>query len=229
MTTNAWLLHQRASGDTSSILRFLTLDNGLMTVMYKGGRTQKKQMIVKPFSLLWLSVNIKKEWYYVHHLESIAIPCDLKGIALFAGLYLNELLCYVLRPLDPYPAVYHCYNDTIHALAMVDSRLAIEALLRRFEWVLLKEGGYCLTAIESVSDKPIVANHYYQFIPSKGFINASSSNAILGTHIMAIVDGDFHDINVLKSAKKIMRQAIDYLLNGRPLKSRDLFIPTKSS
>jgi len=217
MSTEAWLLHKVPSGETSVRLSLFTCDKGIVPCLYKGGRTPKKQAILQPFTPLCLFLNNNKDWYYARNLETTSAPLHMKGLSLFAALYINELVYYALKPLDPHPELYESYQYTLQGLASITEQLAIESLLRKFEWVLLRECGYML----SFMDDRESAAEYYQFVIGKGFTVAEEG--LLGDHIFAITQGQFIDVQVLKTAKLVMRQAITHLLGGRELKSRALF------
>lgn len=223
MSTEAWLLHKTPSGDTSTRLHLFTREKGLVSCLYKGGRTPKKQAILQAFIPLWLSLDTNKDWYYVRNLETVSVALDLKGIALFAALYINELVYYALKPLDPYPELYDAYHYTLRALASVTERLAMEALLRKFEWALLCECGYMLSFDDCESGRAVCGNQRYRFVVGKGF--TAAADGLSGAHILAISQGQFIDVAVLKTAKLIMRQAINHFLGGRELQSRRLFKP----
>jgi DNA repair protein RecO (recombination protein O) len=45
-----------------------------------------------------------------------------------------------------------------------------------------------------------------------------------GDALLALAADDYSDIEARRSAKRVMRALVDYLLQGRPLHSRQLFI-----
>ncbi|MBA2709822.1 MAG: DNA repair protein RecO [Tatlockia sp.] len=220
MTTKAleaWVLHKKPSGDSSLRLTFFTRKMGIVECLYKGGRTPKKQAVLQPFQSLWLNLNVHRDWYFVRHIEIIKNTIPLKGNALFAGFYVNELLYYALKPQDPQPELFNAYVQVMQGLSAISERLAIEILLRRFEWILLKACGYSLKPQNGFKQE-----HYYQLIAGEGFVKAEAGFS--GKDIIELAEGRLETLSVLKSAKLIMRQAIDHLLNGRVLKSRSLFL-----
>lgn len=221
-TFEAWVLHKIPSGDSSARVTFYTREKGLLHCLCKGGRTPKKQAVLQPFLPLWLALDSRKDWYYANHIEPLGAPLNLKGNALFVGLYLNELLYYALQPMDSQPELFDVYLSTLQGLSVMDERLAIEMLLRRFEWSLLKTCGYLVSFTHAAdSAVPIAANQYYQFVAGRGFITAETG--IAGANILALAEGRLEQLEVLKSAKFIMRKAIDHFLDGRVLKSRSLY------
>ena len=64
----------------------------------------------------------------------------LTGAALFAGFHCNELLMKLLARHDPHPQLFDAYAQTLPALADRDDA-RVQAALRAFEFVLLKEVG----------------------------------------------------------------------------------------
>ena len=225
---DAWVLHKRASGETSVQVTFLTRENGLVRAGYKGGRTPtKKQSLVHVFTPLWVTLDVRHDWHYVRQLEAVSPSLELTGDGLFAGLYVNELLYHALTPLDPSPDFYDLYVHTLHALTAATERMAIEVVLRRFEWRLLTVCGYQMSLThDAQSGVPIQASDHYVFIAGEGFVKAS--DGFQGAHIMAWASDVLDDIAVLKTVKSIMRCAIDHALDGRPIQARKLYTGRKN-
>ena len=221
-TLEAWVLHKQWSGDASARVAFFTREVGLIHCFCKGGRTPKKQAFLQAFTPLWISIIERYNRYYAQTVEGSSPTLPLTGNSLFASLYINEILYYVLSPNYPDPALYDAYLYTLNGLALTTERLVIEALLRRFEWTLLQASGYSFSLIQDArSGNLIVADSYYRFIAGEGFI--IDSTGIPGTHILALSQDNLNDVAHLKSAKRIMRQAIDHLVGGRVIKTRALY------
>lgn len=222
----AWMLHKSPSGDTSVQATFFTREKGIVSCLCKGGRTPKKQALLQPFLPLWIAVDTRKNWHYLRHIESTTSSLHLQNKALFAGLYLNELLYYVLKPQDPYPILFEMYQNTLKNVTHARDQSSIEKWLRRFEWELLLSSGYAITFHEEANGAALLVHQYYQFIPESGFVLAE--RGITGAQLLMLAEGNLEDEQVLLAAKKIMRQAIHHLLNGRELKSRTLFLKQSS-
>lgn len=230
----AWLIHKQWSGETSVKAYFFTAELGLVPCTCKGVRNGKKAMVFQAFLPLWLHLQQRYERYFVQSIETSAPMLMLADQTLFAALYVNELIYYALKPLSPEPALFEAYSATLQQLAAlrspmtelakgsVEERLAIEILLRRFEWSLLKACGHgFLWAHEAYSKQLIRAESQYQFVVGVGFILAKQG--IQGQHLLALAQDDFSEVSCLNVAKKIMRQAIDHLLGGREIKARALY------
>ncbi|KTD11090.1 DNA repair protein RecO [Legionella gratiana] len=226
-TVEAWVLHKQWSGDTSARVSFLTREFGLIQCLYKGGRTPKKQALLQTFTPLWISITERYDRYYLQTVESISSTLQLTGDALFAGLYINEILYYALSPNYSDLILFDAYLFTLNSLVSAKDKLILEALLRRFEWTLLRTCGYSFSLTqEARTENWIVADLYYQFVAGEGFV--ADSRGIPGGHILALAQDNLSEAAYLKSAKIIMRQAIDHLVGGREIKSRTLyFVETK--
>lgn len=222
-TIEAWVLHKQWSGDTSARVSFYTRELGLIHCLCKGGRTPKKQALLQAFTPLWLSVEERYDRFYANSLESSAPTFAFTGHALFSALYVNEVLYHVLSPNYPDEALFAAYILTLKNMTLVQERGELESLLRRFEWNLLKSCGYSFSLThEARTEQLIVDGLFYQFIAGEGFIVADKG--VPGAHILALANDDLTDAGYLKSAKMIMRKAVDHLLGGREIKARALYL-----
>ncbi|WP_133129762.1 DNA repair protein RecO [Legionella yabuuchiae] len=217
----AWILHKRWSGDTSAQVSFLTREQGIVSGLYKGARARSKNAVLQPFTPMWVAVNRRGNWHYIRQLELRAPSLPLAGDALFSALYINELVSYILLPNDTHPKLYDAYESVLYTLSVVQHRLDLEVALRQFERELLKDSGYQLSLTHDAEEHPIAIHKQYQFIPGEGF--QMTSKGFLGEHLLALAENRFEDPDVLKAAKRIMRQAIDHVLDGRTLNARALF------
>lgn len=219
----AWVIHKQWSGDTSANVSFFTRELGLVQCLCKGGRTPKKQSLLQAFTPLWVGVDERYDRYYTRTIESISPMLQLESNSLFSGLYINELLYYALSPVYPDAELFNAYLMTINGLALTQDRLVVESLLRRFEWILLKSCGYSFSLIqEARTGVAIIADAYYQFVAGEGLVSASKG--FPGEYLLALADDNLSEPAYLKTAKIIMRQAIDHLLGGREIKARSLYL-----
>jgi DNA repair protein RecO (recombination protein O) len=216
----AWVLHRVDSGETQAYVTFLTKEQGVIRAFCRSVR--KKQALLQAFTPLWLTVDVKHDWYYVRQLEAISPSLSLRGDCLFSALYINELIYHTISPVEACSDLYDSYYFTLNALTLATQRTTIEALLRRFEWQLLAACGYQMSLTHDAhSNCPIDANQYYKFIPGEGLVVAQSG--ILGAHVLAFANNQFDNEMGLKSLKWMMRRAIDHVLDGKPIKARELY------
>lgn len=227
-SSEGYVIHQQLSGETSVYVTFFTRERGLFKALYKGGRSLKKQATLQAFTSLWISFQEKKERYYIQTIELKAPTYSLKSEQLFSGMYINELLYLALYPNESYEELFIAYGNAISALSNAVTRTDIEKILRRFEWCWLETLGYALSLTHDAKTcLPIILQAYYELEPGLGFIEAKKG--ILGEHILDFKEFKFDSIEVLKSAKKIMRQAINHALGGKSIQSRNLFIKSNIS
>lgn len=219
-TTQAYLIHKQAQGDTSLYLHCFTHEKGLLSIRYRGGRATKKSTQAALFCPLWCSIYERQGVYYLNALEARDSPLDMKGIVLFCALYLNELLFYTIPPDEQEEALFFLYEKTLIQLSQAKENIMIEMLLRRFEIQLLQSIGYGLTMLHDIMHKPIEADKIYRYQAGQGF--TSSPTGFYGSDILAIAEDRFETAAHRLAAKRILRQAITHLLDGRKLVSRDL-------
>jgi DNA repair protein RecO (recombination protein O) len=218
----AWVLHKYWSGDTSARVIFFSRELGLIQCLCKGGRTPKKQSLLQAFTPLWLNVNERYDQYFAGSIESIAPMLYLEGHALFSGLYVNELLYRILSPSYPDTDLFDTYLSTLNGLAGAPNRLILESILRRFEWMVLKVCGHAFSLTQDArSGEDIVPHAVYQFNPGEGLV--ITNTGIPGEHILALAENNLDHAEYLKSAKIIMRKALEHVLGGREIKARALY------
>ncbi|MDF1678023.1 MAG: DNA repair protein RecO C-terminal domain-containing protein [Legionellaceae bacterium] len=219
---SAWLLHQKPAKNATTQAFFLTRERGMVQTFCAGGRSPKKQAILQPFTPLWLTLNERPYGVYVKQVEIAAPPKLLMGDNLLSGLYLNELLYHALKPEVCDTDLLDVYEVTLTAIQRAANQGMLEMALRRFERVLIEASGYQISyEYEARAHEPIRENKRYAFLPEEGFV--LDDEGLIGAHILAMGADTWDDAAVLKTAKWVMRRAIDHLLDGREIKTRLLY------
>ncbi|HAF87046.1 MAG: DNA repair protein RecO [Legionellaceae bacterium] len=214
-----WLIHKRRLGETSLQLTLFTEQAGLIRATYRGG--VKKMRGLEAFQHVWLDATQRYQAIYIKKLECLMVY-HLSPANLISALYLNELIYYAFKPLEPFPATFKAYEQTLKVLSQSNEQAKVEEALRQFELILLKECGYGFSLThEAFNEMPIKPDKYYQFVVGTGFVEIATGWP--GNILLALADNDFSCAKTLKSAKVILRQAIDDLIDGRMLKSRQLW------
>ena len=223
MSSPTWLIHKTWAGESSARVLLFTRDQGLIWAKCHGGWGPKKQAMLQAFTPLWIELTQRQTWYYVRHLESAGSAFEFTGIYLFSALYINELLYHALRPEDPHSDLYDAYVTTLQKVSLVATKAELEPILRRFEWKVLTSIGYAMSLThDAQTHTPIVATHYYSFQAGLGFLLAPTG--IVGADILALAHDELHDPKVLKTAKYIMRRALEHAFGGKTIKSRAFFV-----
>jgi len=214
----AFILQQRKYRETSLIIDALTRDFGRISLLAKGVRKVKSKTagLLQPFVPLIISYVGKAELKTLTDVEIIQPFSEIKGLALYCGFYINELVGCFLHKYDPHPEVFAHYRDCLSGLA--DSS-KMEAALRLFEFDLMDSVGYGLQLEYDGNGNPIDSLKKYVFTVGQGPIE-SVDGQFSGKTLQAISLREFTDPQVLSEAKILMRTVIDVYLQGKPLKSR---------
>lgn len=223
---SAFVLHSRPYRESSALVDFFTPQGRLRAVL-RGARG-KAGTLARPFVPLEVEFRGRGELKSVGRLEANGLAHWLEGSALFAGMYLNELLIRLLPAEDAHPDLFEHYLQTLPALA---AKRPLEPLLRSFEWRLLSELGYGFALDRDVCGQPIASAGLYRLVPDTGLepVGHFQPGLFNGAELLAMAEADWDVPGALAAAKRLMRQALAPHLGGRPLVSRELFMNMKES
>ena len=218
----SYLLHARAYRETSAIIELLTLEHGRVAGVARGVRGGRRPQPIEAFRLMEIGWRGSGSLVTVTGRE-VARRWHLAGRALFAGMYVNELLIRSLRPAEAVPNLFWAYQVTLGRLA---SEADLEPPLRVFEKRLLFELGYGPTFdVESVSGEAVADDRTYIFAEGEGFrvAGTATENAFPGRVLKDIARDRYEATDVRRAAKIILRRALKPHLGPRPLAARELF------
>ncbi|MGB1984049.1 MAG: DNA repair protein RecO [Porticoccaceae bacterium] len=224
-----FILHTIPYRETSLLVDLFSLNHGRVRCVAKGFRKPNKKGIAKtlfPYTEHHFHWQGRGELKTLIQADPLQSPVFLKQEALFVGLYTNELLYKLLHQHDPHQPLYHFYHQFMSHLSV--SGLD-QAELRRFEMLLLEELGYGLVLdTEAETGQAVSAECLYYYIPDQGLKliqDQSQDNiyALSGADIMALSQGQLEKQSVLRTAKQLTRQVIDFYLDGKELNSRELY------
>jgi len=220
----AFILHTRPYRENSVLADVFTFQHGLLRGIFrKSTRNHRPDL----FQLLMASWSGKSELKSLRSLEPEGPAVLLQADKLFSGFYVNELLVRLLQPHDPHRELFEKYRLMLQELA--NPSLNTEIILRSFESSLLEELGYGYQLdIDSDTGQAVSSELWYWFDPLQGVRHCGEfaeryPNRFRGRELQAIVDYDFADKSVLRTAKSINRMALSLHLGDRPLKSREFF------
>jgi len=236
ITASAFCLHSRPYRESSLIVQLFSENIGRLSVVVKGvkGNSKKNAMLLsllQPFTPLHISFTGKSELKTLVNAEVNGSPYLLKEQALFAGLYVNELLVRLLPEHIDYSDVYYYYQQVLDALQRTE---ALEPPLRQFEKRLLESLGYGVPFVEVDSMGHAMgllqATEHYRFIPESGFVRCtlpglSGKNQMIfkGEHLLRFANGDLDTLETILQAKQLMRIVMAQRLGNKPLNSKLLF------
>ncbi len=217
----AYILHIRKYRETSIIADIFTEDFGVLSVLAKGVRKQKSKLacVLRLFTPLQLSYTGKSDLKTLTAAEIIIPSAELRGRALYCGFYINELIKYFLHKDDAQPEIFQHYRHCLEQLAKAQE---LETALRLFELELLENIGYGLQLEhEGITGLNIDQHKLYRYQQDLGPIEAADG-FIRGETLQALNNKQLQDQQTHREAKRLMRQQIDFHLQGRELKSRSL-------
>jgi len=218
----AYLLHYKPYRNTSLLATFLTETHGLVKGVMRGA--QKKGF--SAFTPYWLQFESKEGLSNITRFERLGATKLPVHKRLFCGLYINELVVRLGFQYDINPSFFSDYETATLALY---GQSSLETVLREVESALLQAIGYELTFdVDMETGERIEASVSYHFYPDKGFVKRAGNKpgdlAISGEEILAIGQENYESTAVRQKAKAIMRAMFDYLLAGKTINSRQLFI-----
>ena len=224
----AFVLHSRRYRETSALLVLFTQTHGRVSVVARGvhGKSKGRAGLLQPFIPLQVAWAGKGDLHTLITVESQGAPVFLQGMALYCGLYLNELLMRCLQQKDD------SYSDLFlhYAAALWDLNHANEktyhGCLRRFEKQLLAALGYALP-LQGMEEQEGIINpdDFYYYDGDLGFypVKVSTSSEInrprvfSGACLLALARDDYSHVTLLPAMKRLLRLALLPLLGDKPL------------
>jgi DNA repair protein RecO (recombination protein O) len=227
----AFVLHQRPYRDTSRILELFTRDFGRVTVFARGSRATNKSgntlnSVLQPFSRLLISWSGKGEAGQLTGAEFDGPMEPLPPDRLVSAFYLNELLLKLFARHDAHTDVFDLYAWTLEGLR---SRPDPLPALRVFEKRLLEAIGYGLALERDARDGIAIdaqASYHYRLEsgPVRAGDVAEGAMVFSGQTLMALAREELNDARTCAEARRLLRHALDRVLEGRELKSREVML-----
>lgn len=223
-----FVLHRRPYRDTSLLLELFTETGGRLGAVSRGARGARSPLkgLLQPFQPLLLSWGGRGELRTLTGAEAAGRSLLLRGPALAAGFYLNELLLRLLQRHDPNPELYRAYGRALPRLA----EPGMEWTLRLFERDLLQALGYGLLLAETPEGEPVQPQERYCYHLESGPVpGAAGGLQLSGAALLALETGEAPGETEQGEVKRLMRAALQLYLGDRPLASRELFRPLATS
>lgn len=220
----AWVLHLRPWRETSALVELFTHEHGRIAAIARGLRGPRQQPLraaLQAFTPLRIAFHQSGELATLGAVEATAAALPLAGDAVLAGLYLNELLLRLTARGDPCAALFVRYSAALDELAHAG---ALAWALRRFERDLLAELGYALACDRDEDGEPLDPQAGYWVDPERGACRAAPGQEgdVHGAALLALAHDRVPDAAALRSLRRLLRNHIGRLLDGRPLRSWDL-------
>ncbi|MGY6553217.1 MAG: DNA repair protein RecO [Wenzhouxiangella sp.] len=222
--SSCWILHRRPWRESSLLIESFSREHGRVGLLARGLRSQSSPWrgLGEPFSPLRIAWTRRGELGTLTDIEAVGARLPLSGRALWCGLYANELLLSLVGRDEPVPGLADAYSDLLPRLAGETSQ---GAALRRFEMAILQSLGVAPDLErEALSSEPIRPEGCYRLEPETGFLAAVPGRGVYsGRAILALSERVEPGLEERRQARDILRVLIDHQLDGRVLKTRELF------
>ena len=227
----AYLLHHLPYRDTSRILELFTRDHGRVCLFARGARGAGKKgagsmSMMQPFNRLLVSWSAGAEAGTLTAVEFDGAYSTMQPDRLVSGYYVNELVLKLFARHDPHADVFDLYA---HALAGLKEESSPLPVLRRFEKRLLEALGYGLSLThDSMTGAPIEVDRRYHYRLEQGAALAQDvdegPSVYTGEVLLALATETLDDLATCQAVRGLLRGALDRVLEGRELKSRQVML-----
>lgn len=221
-----FVLHAYAWRETSLIVETFTRDHGRVALVARGAKRPTSQFrgLLAPFAPLMLSWSGRNDIKSLIRAEWCGGLAPLRGDALLAGFYVNELLVRLLARADAHEVLFARYTSALAALAAGAG--GHDAVLRGFELELLREIGHAPAFDLSADGQALDPDAVYRVDAERGLVRQARTDVgedpacLRGSTALAIARSDFSSPVVANHSKLVLRHLIRYHLNGQPLNTR---------
>jgi DNA repair protein RecO (recombination protein O) len=232
----AFILHSYPYSESSLIVDAFTRSHGRLPLLARGARRPRSPQrgVLLGFQPVMLGWSGRGEVRTLIRAEWMGGVPRLNGEAMLCGFYLNELVMNMLAREDAHEQLFDDYAQAIERLALQE---APEPVLRWFEKRLLAEAGYALVLDrEGDSGRSIDPGASYTYDPERGPISvnghvspgrrdasrADDALVVSGAGLLALAADRYDDVTNLAEAKLVMRTLIQYRLEHRRIRSREM-------
>ena len=232
-----WLISKRPFQETSIIVELITDTDQRVSAIIKGAKKSKFHSYLNPFICLHGKLFGKSNLKKFASIEPVS-QYNLRGITLFCGFYLNELILRSTINGQVLEGITAIYTDALKKLEF-SKKSTIQPILREFELNLLDISGYLPNlARHAFNDISLQDNNSYVLVNEIGilaiedlnqqyepqYISQAFKGYIWKQLALKIVD----DPDNFTAYKTITRFLLRFLIGDKPLNSHKFFYPNKT-
>ena len=156
---------------------------------------------------------------------------QLAGDRLMSGFYANELLLKLLQRNDPHPTLFDAYAALVARLQVAGEDAG--RALRIFEKRLLDELGWGLDleseAATGARIDPARSYRYRLEVGAEAIDGVAEGTLIFcGASLLSLARESLDDPRSLADARRLLRAALDRVLEGRPLRTREVLLEMRA-
>lgn len=221
----AFVLHSVPWRETSLVVELLTRDHGRIACVAKGAKRPRSGLraVLLAFQPLQVSFSGRNELRTLTGAEWLGGMASPQGDGLLCAFYLNELIVRLLPRDDPHPVLFEGYAQALVALGLGGQ---VEATLRRFEWLLLREIGYALDLARDAQARAIDPQCRYALLPGSGFVvtDDGERGSFSGQTLRDIAEERYDCERTLAESKRLTRALLARHLEGHTLRTRQILV-----
>ncbi len=213
--------------ETSLLLDIFTQDYGRRRLIARGARRANSLLrgILTPFAPLSFSWHGKGDLPFLYDAVWLGGQAQMKGLALFAALYIAELIYYLVPLHDPYPHLFTRAVDSLSALSRLHN---LTPILRTFEWTLVRELGIAPQIDRDQEGRKIQENALYGVKRREDLIliidnqEKNTTLQISGAALQAISKNDYSQAVLEKEARLFFQFLLKEVLPQKELTSQKI-------
>ncbi|MCK7594802.1 DNA repair protein RecO [Pseudomarimonas salicorniae] len=217
----AYVLHARPYRESSLLLELLVHGMGRVGAVARGVRGAKsgaRRAALQPLQPLHVGLQCRGELALLTHCEAASQPLAIRGDALLAALYVNEL-CQRLLPRDePVDELFLRYASCLAELAEGG---VLAAPLRRIEWALLEATGYGIDVSRDAAGSALQEDARYWLDEHGALLRrpVEARPTVAGATLLALVAGETLPAGSEALAlRRLLRDRLSAVLGPRPLR-----------
>lgn len=216
----AFVLFRKPYRESSLLLEAFTREGGRLGMVARGVRSARSRWRsrLQPFVPLELGWVQKGELAQLRLAEERGAPLPFPAPRLVLGWYVNELVLRLTVRHDPQPELFELYAAILTEVAACDGP---ERALRLFEKRLLEVLGYGLRLTTTENGEPVFSGCRYRILAG-GAVGTGNDDpeSVSGATLLALA-AEALESEHLPGAKRVTRGALNELLHGQPLRTRE--------
>lgn len=223
-----FILHTAPHLDKTKLVSVFTVGQGWFRVIARMS-TRLAGVPLEPFTPALLSCGGRGQLPALR-LYEITAPARLHSVRTkMLGMYFNEIIMKLIKPYVPCSELFTAYRQSLEQLAFAPEDDKAEWILRRFEVAALDAAGHGLNLVNDTAEQPLDATAHYIYSPEDGAKRAQQGrreNTVSGLTLMCLNGTESAvkiDEDIRREAKQMMRYLIDYYLQGKTIRTRNLF------
>lgn len=220
----AWVLHLRPWRESSALVELFTRDHGRVGAVVRGIRGPRQQALraaLQPLVPIQVDYLARGELARLVQAEAMGPGLDVRGDALLAAFYVNELVLRLAPRGDPATSLFLRYGLVLSELVTEPS---LAWVLRRFERDLLEELGVGFEPGVDAVGVAVDPAARYRVDPEDGPLRdpGHRPGSVSGAALLALWGEGCPTAEQLRELRTLLRALLSVHLGGRPLKSWDM-------